>query len=118
VLLDSDGLMNYLPSGTQAGADDSAARLRPFLYPSRPNPSNGTTTFAFSIPQKAKVSLKLYDVQGRLIRTLVDGMQPAGIHPIVWDGRSDAGYPTSSGVYFYRLKTPGYERTRKAVLLK
>jgi hypothetical protein len=116
VLMDSDRLLNYIAQASEV--EDVASVLPPFLFQSYPNPFNGTTTIAFRVPQPTKVSLKLYDVQGRLIRTLVDGARPAGMHPIVWDGRSNTGHSVASGVYYYRLKTPGYEKSRKLVLVR
>ena len=118
VLMDSDRLMNYQPAAVSTVATDADGLLRPFLYQSVPNPFNETTTISFSIPQKSKVSLKLFDVQGRLIRNLVDGMEPAGIHPVVWDRRGNDGHMVASGVYFYRFKSVGYEKSRKLVLLR
>jgi hypothetical protein len=118
VLMDCDRLMNYVPAAVPTGVTDADAMLRPVLFQSRPNPFNKTTTISFSIPQNARVSLKVFDVQGRLVRTLVDGAQPAGVHPVVWDRRSNDGRSVASGVYFYRLKTPGYEKSRRMVLLK
>jgi hypothetical protein len=117
-LMDCDRLLNYLPVAIPAGAADADALLRPHLFQSYPNPFNKTTTISFSIPQSAKVSLKVFDVQGRLVRTLVDGVRLAGVHPIVWDRRSNGGQSVASGVYFYRLKAPGFEKSRRMVLLK
>jgi YVTN family beta-propeller protein len=89
-----------------------------FLWQNAPNPFGGATTIAFRIPKATKVSLELYDLQGKLVRSLADGTQSAGTHPIVWDGRSNEGHRVVSGVYYYRLKTPGYEKSRKLVLLR
>ncbi len=67
----------------------------------------------------AHVSLRIYDVAGRLVRTLVDERRVAG-HKIetVWDGLDDARQRVSTGVYFYRLETPGFVDQRKVLLLK
>jgi len=89
-----------------------------FLWQNAPNPFGGATTIAFRIPKATKVSIELYDLQGKLVRILADGTQSAGTHPIVWDGRSNEGHRVVSGVYYYRLKTPGYEKSRKLVLLR
>jgi hypothetical protein len=83
-----------------------------------PNPFNPQTTIAFSITARSHVSLKVFDVNGALVRTLADGTQTAGAHEIRWDGRDDRGASVSSGVYFYRLSTGGFTQTRKMVLLK
>ena len=84
-----------------------------------PNPFNPTTTIEYSIVRRGPVSLRVYNVAGQLVRTLVDEVQsPEQVAPVRWDGRNDAGYPVSSGVYFYRLTTPGFTQTRKMVILK
>jgi flagellar hook assembly protein FlgD len=65
------------------------------------------------------VTLRVYNVRGQLVKTLVDDTREAGItHRIEWDGRNDAGQRVASGVYFYRLTTRGFAQTRKMVLLK
>jgi flagellar hook assembly protein FlgD len=64
------------------------------------------------------VTLRVFDVEGGLVRTLVDGRRPAGRNVVTWDGVNDNGTQVASGVYFYRLRTPGYAKTRKMVLLK
>jgi flagellar hook assembly protein FlgD len=64
------------------------------------------------------VSLRVYNVSGRLIRTLVSGSAPAGPSTVTWDGRDSAGGRVSSGVYFYRLDNGQRSLTRKGVLLR
>jgi flagellar hook assembly protein FlgD len=64
------------------------------------------------------VSLRIYDVGGRLVRTLVEGTLPAGEKSVVWDGRDDTGRPVGSGVYFCRLAAANYRETHKMVLMK
>ena len=57
------------------------------------------------------MTLRIYDVSGRLIRTLVDEPQTAGEKTVTWNGRDTQGRSVASGVYFYRLQAPGYEKT-------
>lgn len=84
-----------------------------------PNPFNPSTIIEFSLRERAQVALRIYDVRGRLVRTLVDGVRNAGAsHRIEWDGRNDAGTRVASGVYFCRLATRDFTATRKMVLLK
>jgi flagellar hook assembly protein FlgD len=64
------------------------------------------------------VTLRVYDVSGRLVRTLVDGRQPEGVATATWDGRNDGGGRVASGVYFYRLEAGDTRATRRMVLLK
>ena len=101
---------------TGAGALPMPARYA--LEPNRPNPFNPATSIGYDLPQSVKSRLVVYDVNGVQVRELVDAKQPAGHHTVTWDGRSDAGAPVASGVYFYRLKAGAFMETRKMVLLK
>ncbi|MFH1278919.1 MAG: GEVED domain-containing protein [Candidatus Eisenbacteria bacterium] len=84
-----------------------------------PNPFNPTTTIRFEIPNEgARATLKIYDVAGRHVRTLVDGPVPAGANVAAWNGTDESGRDLPSGVYFYRLRTGERETTRKMLLLK
>jgi hypothetical protein len=85
--------------------------------PAAPNPFSAMTRMAFSLPHPGRVTLKLYDVAGRLVRTLEDGERPAGTHAIVWDRRCDAGVSVRSGVYFARLQAGGVSLGQKLVLV-
>ena len=86
--------------------------------PSRPNPSHVGTTISFSLTQAGDARLAIYDVQGRLIRTLMDGWQQVGAQSVVWDGRDDKGAPTPSGIYLYRLDAEGGNLVRKLIRLQ
>jgi hypothetical protein len=83
-----------------------------------PNPFNPTTTISFTLPQKSKVTLAIYDVEGSRVRTLVNESTGAGRHEYVWDGRNESGGSVSSGLYFYRLTAGKQTLTKKMVLLK
>ena len=83
-----------------------------------PNPFNPKTSIAFSVPTSAKVSLRVYDVRGRLVRTLVDEVRGPGRHVVDWDGRDDAGVQAASGVYLYRLVNGERTVQKKMSLLK
>ena len=88
------------------------------LVQNRPNPFNPTTTIEYVLAGGGDVSLRVYDVKGRLVRTLVDGHKGVGVHAEVWNGRNDRGEPVASGVYFYRLRAGETVITKKAILLK
>jgi hypothetical protein len=89
------------------------------LYPNVPNPFNPTTSIRYDVPPSGgAVTLHIYDVSGRLVRTLVDGPQTAGQKIAVWNGRDNRGRGVASGIYFYRLQGPGYEKTLKMVLVQ
>jgi hypothetical protein len=84
-----------------------------------PNPFNPTTMIKYQIKDAGHVSLKIYNVAGQLVRTLVDEQVKAGeIQDIQWRGLNDAGQPVSSGVYFYKLISTNFTQTKKMVLLK
>jgi flagellar hook assembly protein FlgD len=74
------------------------------------------TTIRFTVPQAGKVSLALYDVQGRRVRQLVGDSRPAGAHAAQWDGRADDGKRLASGIYFARLESAGLAATERIVL--
>jgi flagellar hook assembly protein FlgD len=91
------------------------------LSQNHPNPFNPTTTIEYAIPASAgsvAVKVAVYDVAGRLVRTLVDRAESPGLHSVVWDGRDARGAPVGSGVYFYRIDAGGFRADRKMVLLK
>ena len=83
-----------------------------------PNPFNPVTTIRYQLPAEGRVLLQIYNTNGQLIRTLIDGEVPAGYHQIVWDGRSDAGAPVVTGLYYYRIIANGMSVTKKMALLK
>ncbi len=91
------------------------------LYQNHPNPFNPTTTIRYSIKRQGRVKLAVYDVAGRLVRTLVDKVQSpvANGYSVVWDATNDSGSHAASGVYFYKLTAPdGYQAVKKLVLLQ
>ena len=83
-----------------------------------PNPFNPTTTIEYSISQTGPVSLVVYDLNGSLVRTLVDDVQARDNYSIVWDGRNEKGQSVASGQYFYVMKAPGFKSTENMTLLK
>jgi agmatine/peptidylarginine deiminase len=88
------------------------------LRQNTPNPFNPTTEIAFDLPETAEVELAVYDVAGRKVATLVDGITEPGRHRASWNGTDDAGRSVASGVYFFRLSRNGEAIVRKGVLLK
>ncbi|TFG87615.1 MAG: T9SS type A sorting domain-containing protein, partial [Gemmatimonadales bacterium] len=84
-----------------------------------PNPFNPTTVIRYELPAEAAVNLQVFDLRGRLVRSLRSGeMEAAGPHQVVWNGRDSAGRQVSSGTYFYRLNAGDHEAVRRMVLLK
>lgn len=97
-------------------AETPAARTE--LEQNRPNPFNPRTSIGFSLARAGHVRLSLYDLAGRLVRTLADEAFGSGRYALTWDGRDDAGAAVSSGVYVYRLEVDGQTRERKMTLIR
>ncbi len=87
------------------------------LHQNFPNPFNPETTIQFELPMNSAVSLKIYDLQGRLVKTLANREMPAGAHKIVWDGRDNGGALVSSGVYIYRMEAGNFVESHKMLLI-
>jgi hypothetical protein len=99
-------------------SEDPTLPLEPTLEQNFPNPFNPATTIRFSLPNEQAVSLDLFNLLGQRVRSWDLGLVSAGVHRVSWDGTTEAGAPAGSGLYFYRLTTPEYTRTRKMLLLK
>jgi hypothetical protein len=83
-----------------------------------PNPFNAKTSIQLSLKKADEITLDIYDVGGRLIKSLYDGNLAAGTHNLIWDGTNESGNVVSSGIYFYRLKSSDNTISKKMVLLK
>ncbi len=105
-------------SATSDVSETEVVFLRPELQMNRPNPFALETRIAFRLPERGAVQLTVHDLQGRLVRTLIDGLQSGGSHHVIWDGRDDAGLAQNTGVYFYRLESGSEQRVRKMTLLR
>ncbi len=100
---------------------DDGEKILPSAYElaqNYPNPFNPSTIVQFSLPRASHVSISVFNLLGQRIRVLADGNYPAGIHKLVWDGKSDQGYSVASGVYFYRMQSDDFLQTRKMILMK
>jgi hypothetical protein len=105
-----------ITSSGPTGVGDTPSAVT--LNQNYPNPFNPSTTIAFNLPHSGATSLKIYDVRGRLVRTLIDGVQQAGLQNQDWDGRNNAGQQVASGVYMYRLTFGNIVQQKKMILLK
>ena len=83
-----------------------------------PNPFNGETTIGITIKEAGSVNIAIYDLMGKKVKTLSDGMMAAGKHSLVWDGCNDVGVKLPSGYYLYRLEAGKYIQTQKILLTK
>ena len=88
------------------------------LFQSKPNPFASRTEILYSLPKETQVSLEIYGLSGRLVRTLIHGREEAGVHRITWDGRDEERNNVGSGIYFYKLRTDRESRVRKLILIR
>jgi len=100
------------------GVDSNLIPLLTELTGNYPNPFNPTTTINFCLHEDQNVTMNIYNIRGELVHILVSGEFDAGYHHIFWDGRDDSGKITSSGVYFYMMKTGEFAQTKKMILMK
>ncbi len=100
------------------GANDEAVSAVTSLYGNYPNPFNPETNIKFSLANKSKVELEVYNLKGQKVKTLVSDVLEAGPHSIVWNGMDERGKSVSSGVYFCKMKSDGYTHVNKMILLK
>jgi fibronectin type 3 domain-containing protein len=88
------------------------------LYPNVPNPFNPSTMIQYDLPQAVDITLEIFDMLGRRVRTLVNQHQQAGRYSAVWDGRNDNGQTVSSGVFIYQLYAGKFVQSRRMVLVR
>ncbi len=88
-----------------------------FLAPVLPNPFSAITSISFGLPGASQCNLSIFDISGRLVRTLFEGSLPGGSQSIVWDGRTGSGSSCPDGIYFIRLHTPNATLVERAVRL-
>ena len=88
------------------------------LHSNFPNPFRGSTKIRFGLAERAEVALRVYDVKGRLVATLFDGVRGAGVHEVTWEGRSSSGSALAPGLYFLAFRSGSYRQTEKMLLLE
>ena len=95
------------------------------LYQNYPNPFNPSTNITFTVygsqftvHTPIHTTLKIYNIRGELVRTLLDEVKPPGVYSVIWDGKNQKGDEVSSGIYFYQLKAKDHSEVRKMILLK
>jgi hypothetical protein len=120
----TSSVATYTPGTLNANADGSLLPKRYALHNNYPNPFNPVTTIPFDLPEPSLVTLTIYDLRGRTVRTLVRGQVAAGFQRAQWDGKDNLGNSLPSGMYLVKLfarsekKNKTYTQTRKLVLLK
>jgi hypothetical protein len=105
------------PNGTVDAPAPALPRVLALSAPA-PNPLRGQATLRLALPRAARVTLAVLDAQGRRVRTLLAGAQPAGEHAITWDGRDDGGRRVADGIYVVRLACEGRVITRRVAALR
>ena len=88
------------------------------LYQNYPNPFNPETRISFTIPSLSEISLEIYDLNGRVVDVLVQGLYSEGTYSMVWDGLSINGDVVSSGVYIYKLITPDKSISKHLTIIR
>jgi len=111
--------MRYEPDSPTAVNDQTQQLPASFkLSANYPNPFNPSTAIEYNLYARSQVQIEIFDVTGRLVRTLVDRIQPAGNYVVFWDGKDNGGSSVPSAVYFYRLSSGSFSDSRKMILLK
>jgi hypothetical protein len=96
----------------------SALPARPSFSLACPNPSPGSVRFTLRLPAEAAVTIEVFDLAGRGVRTLARGLLSPGDHALLWDGRGSDGSRAASGIYFVRARAPGLEAVRRVVRIE
>jgi len=132
IVIDQKGILRYRGGGVNiseiksminnlistSAIEDKISLSKYILHQNYPNPFNPSTVISFEIQGKEKVSLKVYDNQGRFVRSLLDNTMHAGKHELSWDGRNNQGEFVSAGVYYYTIKSTSFSQTKKMILLR
>ena len=105
-------------TGTNTDPGNYSTPEKFVLYQNTPNPFNPSTSIRYQLPKSTRVTLRVFDLMGKPVTTLVDSRQDAGPHAVRWNGLNSKGAPAGAGVYFYQLHTGEYEEVKKMVLLK
>ena len=88
------------------------------LHQNYPNPFNPVTSLRYDLPEDGLVNITIYDMMGRIVKTLVNGSQTAGYRSIQWNTANDNNEPVSAGLYLYTIQAGDFRQTKKMVLLK
>ena len=118
---DEWGFMSPTPGYSNSGLSILVNNQIPYtyhLFQNYPNPFNPVTKIRYDLPKDALVSITIYDIMGRSIRSLVKSRQTAGYRSIQWNATNNLGQPVSAGIYIYIIQAGEFMEARKLVLLK
>jgi hypothetical protein len=114
----ANGGIRRLPDRIRAPDEHPKGRLAFRLEPPYPNPFVGGAELRFRAPSPVRVTIRVYDVTGKLVRTVLDRPVIGGNHTVRWNGRDEDGRPVAPGLYLLRLTAPGIELNEKGVRLR
>ena len=100
------------------GVDNDGLPTSYVIHQNYPNPFNPVTTLRYDLPEDALVNITIYDMMGRVVRTMVNTQQNAGFKSVQWNATNDKSAPVSAGIYLYMIQAGDFRQTRKMVLLK
>ena len=115
-----DQVLEIVEGESLVAVDDGESLPASFrLYANIPNPFSETTIIRFALPARVPVSIRMYDVRGRLVRTLIEREDlPPGRHELTWDTRTNTGQRSEAGIYFYVMRAGDFRAVRRLVLLR
>ena len=114
----NDQSFNMYPVEAILSTDRDVIPLQYVLHQNYPNPFNPVTTLRYDLPEDALVNITIYDMMGRVVKTMVNTQQTAGFKSIRCNATNDAGSPVSAGLYLYTIQAGEFRQTKKMVLLK
>lgn len=113
-----EGIIDFFDVEAVDADDEIVPVTKATLSQNYPNPFNPKTTISYSLSIADDVIIKIYNLKGQCVKTLVDEFQEAVNHNVVWNGIDNTGKTIASGVYFYKLKTSTFQETKKMILMK
>ena len=108
----------YFPGGQLNSDVDDVLPNQFMLHPNFPNPFNPITSLRYDLPEDGLVNITIYDMMGRIVKTLVNTSQTSGYKSIRWNATNDRNEPVSAGLYLYAIQAGEFRQTKKMVLLK
>ena len=117
---EEEDAVKVITTSTGVGIEERFSKIpfSPILYSNLPNPFKDYTLIKYGISRKGKVNLTVYDITGKLVRTLVSEEKEPGYYDILWDGKDDSGKVLPNGIYFYKLTIGSYNSIKKLVILR
>lgn len=107
-----------IPDPATTGVPSSGVGDSPWLGSAYPNPSRGDVSMGFALARTSPGSLRIYDITGHAIRSLIEVSLPAGVHTVTWDRRSTSGAPVRPGLYFCELRVGAQKLARRVALIR